>query len=351
MEKTMRETLKWLRTFFINYFWVGIVLILSAILLDNIVVQRTLPKIVGISILNNIGIAILVASIFTFASGTSQFVDKITELLKDIVIDRNFLGNIDSDSKRNALNALIKPSEAEKQVYSDIGRYYDMYTSHTMNISSKSVRSDYSVYAIASIDNKLNKVKCNLLITYRLHPSVDGYKDIKIKVDDKPSGSEIRLVRVSTPSGKRVYDQKPESNEEDLRGNKTGSAIVPLKELGEGHTHLKVEIELIEYGQDHWILQTFQALEPTDGFRFRLECRDNLKVVAQNSFIYGAEFHVDRPNEKIILFSCDEWMNEGSGLAVVVSFDGAIGVTEKSAKPDYENVGDADVADFGGEAF
>jgi len=114
MEKAMRKTLKWLRSFFINYFWFGIVLILFAILFDHIVDQKTLPKIIGISLINNIGIAILVASIFTFASGTSQFVDKITELLKDIVIDRNFLGNIDSDSKRNALNALIKPSETEK---------------------------------------------------------------------------------------------------------------------------------------------------------------------------------------------------------------------------------------------
>jgi len=350
MEKAMRKTLKWLRSFFINYFWFGIVLILFAILFDHIVDQKTLPKIIGIALINNIGIAILVASIFTFASGTSQFVDKITELLKDIVIDRNFLGNIDSDSKRNALNALIKPSETEKQVYSDIGRYYDMYTNHTMNISSKSVRSDYSVYAIASIDKDINKVKCELFITYRLHPSVDGYKDIKIKVDDKNSGSEIVLVRVSTPKGTRVYDQKPEANEEDLRGNKTGSAIVPLKELGEGCTHLKVEIELIEYGQDHWIHQTFQALEPTDGFRFRLECRDSLKVVAQNSFIYGAEFHVDRPNEKLILFSCDEWMNEGSGLAVVVASIGQNRIAEQSAQPDCENVGGAYAAYPGGVA-
>jgi len=304
------------------------VLILFAILFDKIVESKTLPEIVGISLLNNIGIAILIASIFTFASGTSKFVEKITGMLKDIVIDRNFLGNIDSESKRNALSALIKPSDSEKQVYADIGRYYDMYTNHTMNISTKSVRSDYSVYAIASIDSDLNKVKCELFITYRLHPSVDGYKDIKIGVDDKNSGSEVTLVRVSTPKGKRVYDEKPQANEEELRGNKAGSATIPLKELGEGCTHLKVEIELVEYGLDHWIHQTFQALEPTDGFRFRLECRDGLKIVAQNTFIYGAEFHVDRPTDEVILFSCDEWINEGSGLAVVVASDDSNSLTK-----------------------
>lgn len=335
----MKRTFKWLRSFFINYFWFGIVLILFSIILNKATIQKTLSTTTIISLINNIGIAVLVASIFTFASGTSQFVDKITELLKDIVIDRNFLRNIDSDSKKNAISALIKPSEAENQIYADISRYYDMYTNHTMNIASKSVRSDYSVYAIVKIDKEKEIIKSKLYISYRLHPSVDGYKDIRIKVDEMVDGSEISLLRVSTPQGKRVFDEKPTAKQEDFRGNKFGSAIVPLKELGEGFTHLKVEIELVEYGHDHWIQQTFQALEPTDGFRFRLECRDSLEIVAQDTFIHGAEFHVDQPSNKIILFSCDEWMNEGSGLAVVVATRENNDEAEQGASPDPKGGG------------
>jgi len=135
----MLKTWSLFKRFFLNYFWLGIVFLLVAIILDLKINDKTLIETSGITFLETFGVSIMIASIFTFASGTSQFTNKITALLRDIVIDRNFLGNIDGDSKRDALRALIKPSKAELQSYSDIGRYYDVYINHTMNITNKSV--------------------------------------------------------------------------------------------------------------------------------------------------------------------------------------------------------------------
>jgi len=317
----MLKTWNLFKRFFLNYFWLGVALLLLAIILDLKITNQTLIDKSVITFLETFGVSIMIASIFTFASGTSQFTNKITSLLRDIVIDRNFLGNIDGDSKRDALRALIKPSKAELQSYSDIGRYYDVYISHTMNITNKSVRSDY--YVNANIYKDDNKVHAKSLISYRLHPTIDGYKDMKILLDKKATGTSINWIRITSPKGERLFDEVPKTEEEEYIGKQADTLTIPLKELGKGHYHIKIEFEVVETGFDHWIHLTFNALEPTDGFRYNIECRDGLKIKDYGTFIYGSKFYVDKLDEdKHILFSCDEWINEGTGLAMVVS-DGA----------------------------
>lgn len=314
----MKETWTWLKRFFLNYFWLGVVLILLAIILDLKLADKTLIENTAISLIETLGISIMIASIFTFAASTSEFTNKLTSLLRDIVIDRNFLGNIDGESKKDALRALIKPSKAELQSYSDIGRYYDMYIKHTMNITNKSVRSDYSV--TAKIFKEEEKVKSKSLISYRLHPTIDGYTDMNIMLDKSETGSSINWIRITAPSGKRIFDEVPDTEKIDYIGKKADTLKIPLKELGKGYNHLKVEFEVTEIGLDHWIHLTFYAMEPTDGFRYNIECRDGLIVKDYVTFIYGSKFYVDKLNDnKQILFSCDEWINEGTGLAAVIS--------------------------------
>ncbi|WP_201532740.1 hypothetical protein [Psychrobacter ciconiae] len=138
----IKVTFKTFFKLFSTYFWVGVSLILFSIVLENYLENPDFSSRVIISLVESIGIAVLVASIFTFASGTSEFVEKIKLLLQDIVVSRNFLGNIDSQSKKDALNSLIKPSNEEKQIYSNIEDYLNTYIKQTMDITAKCVRSN-----------------------------------------------------------------------------------------------------------------------------------------------------------------------------------------------------------------
>ena len=109
----MVRTIELIRKFFINYLWIGIVIVLITIILDLKVTNKTFIFDVAIKLFESIGISVIVASVFTFASGTSQFMTKIKYLLKDIVLSRDFLRGIDRASKVSALNALLKPSSEE----------------------------------------------------------------------------------------------------------------------------------------------------------------------------------------------------------------------------------------------
>ncbi len=108
----MLSAVELFRKFFINYFWLGLVVVLISLLIDAYALKGNdgiRYVAVFVSLMETVGIAIMVASIFTFASGSSDFVDRIKSLLESIVVKRNFLGNIDSEGKKKRLNPSSSP--------------------------------------------------------------------------------------------------------------------------------------------------------------------------------------------------------------------------------------------------
>lgn len=302
---------------FTNYFWLGIVFILLAVILDLQYPNMSFGYHVVIKTIESIGIAVLVASIFTYASGTSEFVDKIKALLQDIVVSRNFLGNIDSESKRDALSALIKPSTEEKQAYSNIEDYLNTYISQAMDVTSKCVRSNYLISARAYIDSGTVLVDSN--ISYRLYPTKDGYSDIKVGFLLSEEKSSCRKIVVNTPHGKRSVIVDFNYDEVEIDAGVARLATIPLSEYAKNCSHLDISIEMTEAGSDHWIMLSFATLIPTDGFRHILRCEDGLIINGHHTFIHGAKFYIDQPSNIELTASCNEWINEGTGISVLIS--------------------------------
>ena len=304
---------------FSTYFWIGIVLILLAIIIETKVVNPAFSIKVLISAMESIGIAVLVASIFTFASGTSEFVNKIRLLLQDIVVSRNFLGNIDAQSKREALSSLIKPSNEEKRIYSNIEDYLNTYITQTMAVTSKCVRSNYNVYARAFIDYEKQCVFVESNITYRLYPTKDGYNDIRVGFLESEQNSTCSKVIVNTPHGiRKVYDNL-EFKPITIDAGKARLATVDLSEHAKNCSHLDISLDMLEAGTDHWIMLSFGALMPTDGFKYHLRCDDGLEINRYHTFIHGAQFYTDEVSNRELVTSCTEWVNEGTGLAMLIS--------------------------------
>lgn len=309
----------WMKFFFSNYLWLGIVLVLLAIVLDEQFQVADLWYKSTVGLIQSIGIAIVVASIFTFASGTSEFVNKINDLLQDIVVSRKFLGNIDSESKREALSSLIKPSSEEKRIYSNIEDYLNTYITQTMDVTNKCVRSNYNVNARAYLDEQSKRVVVVSKITYRLYPTKDGYSDIKVGFLEDESDSQCEEIIVNTPHGKRDVTHEFEYKNVEIDGGKARLATVDLSKYEKNCTHLDIEITMNEPGFDHWKMLSFSALQPTDGFRHYLLCEDGLEIKDFHTFIHGARIFVDKKAPNEMTASCNEWINEGTGIAMLIS--------------------------------
>lgn len=323
LKKAIGGTWDWLRNFFSSYFWLGVVMLLLSIIVDLIcpAVERTFSQSLILEIFKSVGVAILIAAIFSYASSTSQFVEKIQKLLEDIVVKRNFLGNIDPEGKKEALKSLIQPSAAEKNKYPNIGDYYGYFINKTLEIGKKSVRSNYQITSRAYFDPAQKRIAVEGMYSYRLYPSTDGFHDITVGFEEPQGGpSYCHHVVVSTPDGKRVPFNKPPLVEDHNGGDITSKATIPIKEVGKDNNHVDVELKLTEYGKDHWALITFKALQPTDGFRFHLRCEDSVKIQKHAIFVVGAAYFVEADEDgKSITIGCNQWINEGSGLSVLVS--------------------------------
>ncbi len=329
MLKIISGTAFWLKNFFVNYLWLGAAIVLFAALIDaqSPVEKRSFYVAATINFLTTIGVSVLVAAIFSFASSTYDFVEKIRGLLEEIIVKRNFLRNIDPEGKKEALKSLIQPSVSEANKYPNIGDYYGHFINKTMGIGKKSVRSNYQINSRAFKDKETGKVVVEAIYSYRLYPSTEGYSDIELGFQkDGNDGSYCEHVTVWTPDGKRHrFDKDVLSlNDEGDNGDIVSKAKVPISDIGKGWDRVDVELKVFEYGTDHWILYPFKALQPTDGFKFHMHCEDDLKVQHHSIFVVDANYYFDiSPDRHEVSVTCNQWINEGSGLTVLASIPGA----------------------------
>jgi len=304
---------------FTSYFWLGIVLVLLAIIINIQFPKIPFYAAAIVGLIESVGIAVLVASVFTYASGTSEFINKIQLLLQDIVVSRNFLGNIDSESKREALSSLIKPSVEEKRIYSNIEDYLNTYISQTMDVTNKCVRSNYNVSARAYINSEKKCVFVESNITYRLYPTKDGYSDIRVGFLESEIESTCKKVIVNTPHGTREVFDNLEFKPIEIDAGKARLATVDLSTHAKKCSHLDISLDMVEAGTDHWIMLSFGALMPTDGFKHHLRCDDGLVINGFHTFIHGAKFYTDKISENEMTTSCNEWVNEGTGISILIA--------------------------------
>jgi hypothetical protein len=328
-----KKTVGWLKGFFLNYIWIGFSLILLSIITSLQYSGSNLFVLVSVELLKTIGVAIMVAAVFTFAAGTSEFIERIRKLLQEIVVTRKFLGNIAPESKKLALHALLHPSDAEANRYADIDEYYDLYVDRTLDISQRNVRGNYQINGTVFKDTTTGKVAINALYSYRLFPSSAGFGSVDLAFYKEDKLSRCEKLTIYTPEGVRKNIDKPEMKKE-----KYGKVILrkfshDLSEYNDSVPHLDIELRVTEYGFDHWILHEFQALQPTDGFKYTLRCRDKLTVKKSLVFVFECNYHIEEHDHKMFSITCNQWITEGAGVAVIIGpEDDNVAITTPSSQ-------------------
>lgn len=310
--------MKWFKKYFLNYFWLSIVLILISILIKNNVTNIYCK--VFASMLETLGMAAFVAAIFNFTIETTDFIEKIKDILEKIVIKKNFLSNMNEESKKEVLKNILKPTDEEIKKYSNIEDYYNYYANETLSVSSKNVRSNYNINIKAGIDRKNKKIYTEGTYSYRLYPSNDGFEPITIGLLQEDTLSVCDVI-VNMPNGKRhkfEFNQDIKSRFENREDSKV--ATLEIKEMCSEFEHIDIELRIKEYGADHWMLVFFKAEQPTDGFNFTLNVDDPISIKQVNVFDVGHNYHIDKSNSTLHI-GCYQWINQGAGLSSVISFD------------------------------
>ncbi len=303
--------------FFVTYFWLGVLLVVFSIIV-NLKVPATGPVAsVALKTIETIGIAVVVAAVFDFAVGTNSFIKRIKSLLQGIIVDQDFLGNLDHNSKKRALTALISPSEEERKINAPLEAFYKTYINQILNVSKICVRSNYIFNANIYFDKKKNKIAAKTEISYRIHASKHGYDPISIGFYGSGEDSDVSSVVLTNPIGERMEIDNFSWNNTGAESTINKKTEISLEEFGKSWPHLNVEILIEEIGHDNWIELAWKALQPTDGLRFNVRCDRGIITRANNVFVHGVKIHTEKEQDGELQYSCNQWLNQGSGVVLI----------------------------------
>jgi hypothetical protein len=327
------------KTFLVALF-IGIILILISIIINDILLVN-IPCNSKISffttvineLIKNAGIAIIIAYFFTYISSTRSFIDFIKDRLISIIITKDFLNKLNKNEQRDILYATTQPSEELLSTYSGIKDYFNMHITKFLALSETHFRSSYQVDAVAKIDNTDNIVYVDSQLSYRMYKVAGeienlntGFEDMKFKEEPTkiytPDRKEYPISQENIERDKLKTREMDVDFKNDPSLNSVSVPIInsDLKNELLKYNYLDVVKRVTEFGNDHWHLYTFRIIHPCDKFSISLSCQDNLIIKKTIPFGKIDSFIIDiRDNNRIITILCNEWLEAGSGVAILIA--------------------------------
>ena len=340
-DQSSEDVKKTLGKKFLLALFAGIILILMSIIINNVLLNRISSEekelyffvTVIKDLLNSTGIAIIIAYFFTFVSGTESFIEFIKDKLISIIITKDFLNKLNKKEQQEILYAATKPSEELLSTYSGIKDYFNAHVTKFLSLSEIQFRSAYQIDAVAKFDNVKKIVYVDTQLSYRMYKVSGKIENLNTGFEDE--NIEEEPIKIYTPDGKeysisQIYPNKDElvsrEIESDFKNDPSLCKVsVPnfnaeIKDELLKHNFLDVVKKIREFGNDHWHLYTFRIVRPCDKFSIHLSCQNDLVVKKTIPFGKMNSFIIDYYDDnKIITILCNEWLEAGSGVAILIA--------------------------------
>ena len=304
---------KWF-LFFNKYSFLGIILILISAIL-HLSWDEYWTNLIS-EILSTIGIALMIGAIFDFSKNSQAFTEFISNILKDIIVSKAFLKELEETSKKEALELILKPSDNQLEQCSNINDYFKKRISESLEMFHTNFKTDLSL--VSQVRKESGKVCTDSVLTYRIYKIENEYEPI-ITTFERES-SNIGTTKILYPGGHRII------TEEDIRtkGETIDSRLIFYKfEIPEDlykYPYLTIQKEVKEIGYDHWTNVNWTTLTPTDGIKFQLICHDDLTIkehlIFDDNDLY--DIHENKNHKEMSIIS-SSWLNKSTGFCITVS--------------------------------
>ncbi|GAB6391665.1 MAG: hypothetical protein MdMp014T_1038 [Treponematales bacterium] len=280
------------------------------------------------SLLDNAGIALIVAFFFSFVSSTQHFIAFIQEMLTRIVGGWEFLNKLSQEEKKSMLKTMLKPIS---NLSSGIGDYIDGYVDDAFHPFNQEFRGVCNLNVTVEYDKRENRVRAETELKYRVYKGkkekfgniVTGHeneKDKEVSVTISRPGSEepfeVTLIRLEGDELKKDDDAKKFKDDPSIKA----ASVARIPEEFHQYHYLDIEKKFVEFGENHWLLWTFRLTTPCEKLSIHLTCSDGLIV---KQFIpYGdvGSFNEDlAPEKDRTSISYNKWMKPGLGVSILVA--------------------------------
>jgi len=315
--------------FFNWIFYVSIIMILIGLIIQQKLSLNDIPNvyiryfldILG-KFLENGGIALFIANIFTFIIGTQDFINYIRQKLMKIIISKDFVTTLSIEEQQKLLKLTLKPSKDMSELYSGIDDYFNDYIESSMKLFENSYRGNLVINAFATFNKEKNCVQLEIDMDYTVYKVSEKFEPIKVFFEDETS------EHISTT----IYAKNSEpvvlknSNAKKIENNELGDPCavkgyeLEIPEKFNQYEQININRKFIEYGNDHWQVFSYRTVFPYHGIIINLKCSDGLSIKHYITYGKQQDFDVEKINNSIKIQN-HNWLNPGFGANVVISMD------------------------------
>jgi len=315
--------------FFNWIFYVSVIMILLGLIIQqqlslndikNVYVQYGLD-ILG-KLLENGGITLFIANIFTFIIGTEDFINYIRQKLMKIIISKDFITTLSIEEQQKLLRLTLKPSKDMSELYSGIDDYFNDYIESSMKLFENSYRGHLVINAFATFNKEKNCVQLEIDMDYTVYKVSEKFEPIKVFFEDETS------EHVSTT----IYAKNTEpvvltnDNATEIKNNDIGDPCavkgykLEIPDQFNQYEQININRKFIEYGNDHWQVFSYRTVFPYHGIIINLKCSDGLSIKHYITYGKQQDFDVEKFDNSIKIQN-HNWLNPGFGANVVISMD------------------------------
>ncbi|MBE0465559.1 hypothetical protein [Halomonas colorata] len=267
--------------FFTRWFFISILLIVSSITLVSLSKNHSnhffVIELIA-NVMSSVGIAILVANIFSFTIGTEEFLKFIRERLIKIVISKDFVTRLSSEEQKSLLGMVLKPSRELAEIYSGINDYFDQYVEDSMSLFDNCYRGHMRIEGVAYFDEKKNRVQIDYDYDYVMYKTANEFDELPVWFEDERHEHIRTIVAAKAGDWEEIPAEliKELDNIEDPTMVKGYSMSVPDK--FNKLDHVNISRKICEAGNDHWQIFSFKTIKPCDQLTVSLRCENGLII-------------------------------------------------------------------------
>ena len=312
--------MKIFKRFFGKFFWFGLIVILISSIIDLKCQDNFFINII-VNVFSTIGVALVIGAIFDFSKNSQDFMDFVSNILKEIIVSKNFLKGLEQNEKKKALEMVLIPSGNQLEQCSDIEMYFQKKINETMEIFHTNFKTNLVIQAEAKkVDNI---VQIFAITTYRVYKVEDKYFPLVTTFERNGCSVEKTYIIYDGIQKEIIESESHEQNDKEnveISPTNVKKFSYEIPEELYKYPYLTIRKEIIEKGYDHWTNFHWNTLTPADGVFFSLKCNDNLKI--KEYFIFGDEksFCVtEQDDKKSIDIVSTVWLDKNSGVVFTIS--------------------------------
>lgn len=344
--RTQQEVTRWQRLFRVFFAWyavLGVALLAAAYMLEFEVCQRLGPHpklqylcTIAQYLANSIGLALLVASVFSFSIESASFLDYMKGILVRIVVSKDFLRNLSLSNKREAMELILKPSDDQASLASQVEEYFKQHIDQSMHLFEKNFKSSGNLNLRATYEDDNPVVRVYEDSSYTIHRTEPRFLPLKFGFEDSRSklidGEYVIPNEPGRPLKEADFKGTPRKAESGLLWNEF---TYELPDDVHNHPYISIHMRYIEYGQDHWQLIVYRSMSFMNGLNVSLLCERDLRVKGYMIFDVEKNYTVTlSPDSKDLRIRCSQWIQPGRGLCILVAKENStqVGVASPTAK-------------------